>query len=318
LARPLLIPDEVKKSITAHLSASMVRAVAGYLSANEDEDTLTGDLGASLRIGSQRVRVENVEIGGTWTWSLTYYKFRGRGPKASESFLGADGIFELSVKWNEENEDKKSVLFQAKNSWINSDRDLLEECIKLSTWREAAFVLNYTPDNYEAFSIDEVLRTRGRRSLTRDGTSLSTFLSGDFLDCLIGDMELRYDAKARKLIWRAVSGELVETKFTIPHRFAIKITPPKRYRTQPSRYREIPNADVHNYRMWANEEDVLSLKIDHSEKDLNRARKQLAQIYHPDNYSDLDSLYQEIMTKRMQRINESHDVLHAKIQQDKS
>jgi hypothetical protein len=300
----------VKDSIASHVSASLKAAVAGYLSANEDEDTLTGDLGACLRIGSQRVTVDDFEIEGTWTWSLTYYKFRGRGKKATESFLGADGIFELSVQLNDENEEKKSLLFQAKNDWNNSDRNLLKECIKLSNWREAAFVLNYTPHEYEAFSIDEVLKTRAKRTAAGEGTSLSSFLNKKFVECLIGNTELQYEARSRKLIWRAASGEMVETRFTIPHRFAINIKPPKRHRSL--RYREILNADVHSYRMSTEDEDVLSLRNDHTAEELNRARKRLAQIYHPDNYSDLDSLFQEIMIKRMQQVNHSHDVLKAK------
>lgn len=313
MPQTLFIPDEVKDSISRHLYAGTARAVEGYLSGNEDEDTLTGDMGACLRIGTQRVKVENVEIGGNWTWSLTYHKLRGRGRRASESFVGADGLFELSIKWNEQNEQKKSILFQAKNAWIGSDKSLLQQSIKLSTWREAAFVLNYTPTDYEAFSIDEVLRTRASRSQIEDTVSLGSLLSRDFLDCLIGDTDLRYDAKSRKLIWRAANGEMVETKFSIPHRFSVTVKPPKRFTRQKSRYREIPNTEVSNFRMQANDENILSLKMDHTEKDLSRAKKRLAQVYHPDNYSKLDPLFQDIMNKRMQDINNSHDVLYSKL-----
>src|SRR5688572_2170553 len=117
MRQTLFVPDEVKESISRHLYGASARAVEGYYSAHEDEDTLTGDLGATLRISNQRVVVNNPEVGGTWTWSLTYYKFRGRGKKANESVVGADAIFEVEVDWNERNKQKKCSLFQAKNQW---------------------------------------------------------------------------------------------------------------------------------------------------------------------------------------------------------
>lgn len=238
MARTLFIPEEVKDSISRHLYTGSAKAVEGYVSANEDEDTLTGDLGACLRIGTQKVEVKNVEIGGTWTWSLTYYKFRGRGKGASESFIGADGILELSINWNSQNEQKKSLLFQAKNQWHATDRALFEQCIKLSTWREAAFVLNYAPLDYETFSIDEVVKAKGSHNEVAERISLPSFLSRHFLECLIGDTDLKYDAKSRRLIWRTSKGEMVETQFLVRHRLSINIKPPKRFTRQNSRYRE--------------------------------------------------------------------------------
>ena len=51
----LNIPEEVKLKIREHLSKSYINALEGYNSANEEEDTLTGDLGATLRIKNQKV-----------------------------------------------------------------------------------------------------------------------------------------------------------------------------------------------------------------------------------------------------------------------
>lgn len=148
----IYIPKEVKVSISEHIRNSINRAVEGYSSACEDEDTLTGHLGALLKIENQEVFVED-NLPGAWKWSINYYKFRGRGSKATESFLGADGIFELLVNGSKDNQSsKKSLLFQAKNNWKN-DKLLYKQCIKLSNWREAAFVVNYTPKNFKHSSL---------------------------------------------------------------------------------------------------------------------------------------------------------------------
>ncbi|TBO44472.1 hypothetical protein [Pedobacter kyonggii] len=79
--RTLSIPYEVKNAIKNHLKEHCEIALEGYESANEEEDTLTGDLGATLRIRNQKVEVKEAQAGnqGTWNWSINYHKFRGRG-----------------------------------------------------------------------------------------------------------------------------------------------------------------------------------------------------------------------------------------------
>src|SRR5437660_420339 len=175
----LYIPEAVKASISRHLYLTTARAVDGYLSASEDEDVLTGSLGASLRANTQKVLVTQDEINGTWTWSIGYYKFRGRGKNATEKLTGADGIFELIVTGPARSQ-KKSLLFQAKNNWTN-DIHLLEQSIKLSNWREAAFVLNYLPNQIEAYLLDDVVKSRGVKSEDVGSMPLADFLSRNFL-----------------------------------------------------------------------------------------------------------------------------------------
>ncbi|MFH1653250.1 MAG: hypothetical protein ABIE74_04250 [Pseudomonadota bacterium] len=210
-----------------HIRTAVSKAIDGYWSASEDEDVLTGHLGACLKIGNKKVRVVQTqsELPGDWTWSIDYYKFRGRGINATERILGADGLFELRLQRGYRTE-IKSLLFQAKKDW-NSDRDLVTQCIKLSTWREAAFVLNYTSEAFEAFSIDEVLKLRGVRRSAFQAKALADFLAEDFLDCLVGDTDLSYEPRARRLIWRALSGEIVATVFRVKHRVRVNIKPPQ-------------------------------------------------------------------------------------------
>jgi hypothetical protein len=105
-------------------------------------------LGSSLRSGLQVINVTNDEINGPWKWSIDYKKFRGRGPNATEFFLGADGILELTLDYGGR-KDAKSLLFQSKTEWAR-DTALLTQAARLSTWREAAIFINYTPSAFYA------------------------------------------------------------------------------------------------------------------------------------------------------------------------
>lgn len=310
MRRRLYIPQELIQAISAHIKAAVPRAVEGYWSANEDEDVLTGHLGACLKIGSQKVRVVETqsERPGDWTWSLDYFKFRGRGKNATENILGADGLFELRLQLGYRTE-TKSLLFQAKKDW-ESDPNLVSQCIKLSTWREAAFVLNYTPTAFEAFSIDQVLKTRGSRPSATDLRSLGDFLAGDFLECLVGDTDLSYDPRARRLIWRAISGEIVSTVFDVKHRMRFNVkAPPSSDHDRVDKH--IPNSEIHNYRMEARDEEILSLESGHSVKELKAARNDLSLAYHPDRFSEGDELLRKILNRRMQEINQAYERVYA-------
>jgi hypothetical protein len=154
MRQPLFIPPEVKAAIVRHLRRATAKAVAGFHSAAEDEDTLTGHFGAMLKTAEHSVLVRSEEISGTWTWSVDYTKFRGRGKGATENIIGADGVFEIRVKFGQR-EQRKSLLFRAKTDW-KRDQAVFEQAVKMSTWNEAAFVLNYTESGFRAFKLEEL------------------------------------------------------------------------------------------------------------------------------------------------------------------
>ncbi|MEB2776380.1 J domain-containing protein [Algoriphagus sp. D3-2-R+10] len=309
--RPLSIPEEVKVKIREHISESYKNALDGYYSANEEEDALTGDLGATLRVKNQKVIVKSEKQSGTWTWSINYHKFRGRGPGATESLLGADGIFELSLKEGNYIQ-KKNLLFQSKMNW-KDDPNLIQQTLKLTTWREAAFVLNFTPDVFEAIDLDTVISSRGKRLELTKTKKLDEFLGHDFLNCHVGDMDLKYDGKARKLIWRTNKGETVATKFSIPHRIAVEVKAPTRTHGNDMNYdREIPHDEIYKNRMEASKEDILSLEYNATLKELKKARIGKALIYHSDKFTFKDDLLNEIMKTRMHEVNQAHDSLKQK------
>ncbi len=315
----LYIPREVKEQIRQHLDAAVERAAGGYGSAKEEEDALTGQLGILLKIAAQRVQVSSQqELGGVWTWSIDYFKFRGRGANATEKLLGADGIFELRLNrgWREE---RKSLLFQAKNNW-DYDRHLFEQCVKLSTWREATFVVNYGPGSIAAYPIDSAIKSRGRKPTGSLGIPLGSFLGNNFLECLVGSTDLYFDAKQRMLVWRAINQEMVATRFSLGHRLMVRVNAPKQQGVTSQKIdREIPNEQIHDYRIDATPEDILSVDLDCTQKDASRAMRQLAATYHPDAYSEmLNDLLKGILTRRAQEVNDAYVKIRARTEKKPS
>jgi hypothetical protein len=300
----------VKDDIRRHLVRAVSESEESYASAAEDEDTMTGHLGAKLEARNRRVLVQDAEIRGEWKWSLQYYKFRGRGPRPTEFYLGADGIFELQLTIGMRTE-SKSILFQAKMD-RKGGRDLLEQAVKLSTWREAAFVTNYSRDGFAAVTLDQVIRERGGAPSFHDARPLAAYLGEEFLNCVTGDDELRYDASARRLMWRAENGEIVATQFNVKHRMRIRVQAPRAGDNVPGVDREISPVDLHRYRMAATADEILGLTSPPASSSLKEARRQLVQAYHPDRFGELDRFFRELMTRRTQEVNAAYDLLKPK------
>jgi hypothetical protein len=124
------LPPEVQKSIYRHIKRAVKRAVEAHKSGQEDEDTLTGQLGAFLRTPRpQTVTVTADNVLGKWTWLIDYRKLRGRGPNATEHTLGADGIFDLVLTHGGE-QSRKGSLFQSKTA-ADDRKGLLAQLIRL-------------------------------------------------------------------------------------------------------------------------------------------------------------------------------------------
>lgn len=307
MRRQIYLPTQVKDSIREHLSEACQAAVETYDSAAEDEDTLTGHLFSKLEVAKRSVLVQNAEIGGNWKWAFRYYKFRGRGPHPTENFLGADGILVLQLH-NGTRVDAKSLLFQSKMKNASGPA-LLTQCIKLSTWREAAFVVEYTPSGFFAISLDDVILHRGRAESFRHSKSLPDYLGHEFLDCLVGDDELRYRARERQLVWRAQTGEVVGTQFSIPYRLTLDVYAPRYPGANRDVDRVVPTDEIHRYRMFARPEEILTVNATSSLEELREAKKRLALAYHPDKFMGLDFDCQALMNSRMQEVNQAHDLL---------
>jgi len=270
---------------------------------------MTGHLGGLLRIDDQTVLVRESQTRGDWTWGIDYYKFRGRGGNSTENFLGADGLFEVRLNLGGEIQ-KKSLLFQSKLDW-QSDRSLLTQCIKLSTWREAAFVVNYTSTGFNAYALDDVIRSRGNRSSGVQPLALADYLGNHFLMCLVGDDELSYNARTKTLVWKDDSGEMISTRFRTRHRLAVNVSAPNAVGSHHAP-KQIPNDQIYDHRMEATNEEILSLPPGQTKSSLKATRKALVLTYHPDRMNEFDELERLIFNRRMAEINNAYDELRVK------
>lgn len=302
MPRRLYIPKKVLDAIQAHLADAIQKSVKGFWSANEDEDTMTGHLGACLKTGTHTVEVDDAQINGTWRWFIDYAKFRGRGKGATENRIGADGIIELSLSWAGRTE-TKAILFQSKLDWKTDDA-LVKQAVLLSTWREASIVINYREKGFEALSIDSVLQSRGSRANAKDVLPLQEALNAYFLQCKIGNTDLSYDPRSRRLRWRAQSGITVAAQFSIPHRIRIHVQSPK-YKEKFDYEKLVPLSEIHAHRMQVEAEEVL-MPLLTTRQALEKKQKQvLSMAYHPDRYGSLEQLFRDLVTRRMQEVNDA-------------
>jgi hypothetical protein len=313
MRQPLYIPAEVREAISQHLRSAVDKAVRVFSAGAEEEDALTGQLGMALMAPEQEVLVTSDGV-ERWRWSMGYTKFRGRGKGAAENILGADGIFELQLR-HAQGIEQKSAMFQAKTKW-DHDPSLFEQCAKLSTWREAAFVVDYRPEGFEVHLIDAVIRSRGAKSAAGKGVALSEFLANVFIACKVGDNDLSYDRDDRTLTWRARDGTIVATKFTMGRRFRITVKSPR----AKEHYDKLVRPDeAYRYRMDASPQDILNLPELFTKTDLAKAKREAAKTFHPDQMGlEAPPLAIKILNLRMQEQMEAEQFLAEELKQKRA
>jgi hypothetical protein len=307
------LPGNVNESISRHVKRAVRRSLDAHQSGHEDEDTLTGQLGAYLRTPRpRRVIVDDDNIPGVWTWSLEYRKFRGRGPKATENKLGADGIFDFVVTHRGE-QMRKASLFQAKTGSEDRQR-LLGQCIKMSTWKEAAFVIQYSPDAYTALDFDNALNTAMGINAAQI-IPLDAFIMDWFIACLVGDSDLEYVPEERALRWKDMTGERVEASFAVKHHFGLRVDAPP---PGSSRYWKRVDPDViHDHRMEASDEELLGLGRNPTAAELRRAKKEAAKRFHTDRHQQLEAEQLRILDLRMKETNAAAERVAIRLRLDK-
>ena len=309
----LYIPDEVLRSIRAHVDAAVARAESGYRSVQEEEDAGTGALFGALRIETQFVNVPEGDPPGIWRWSIEYSKFGSKGADSTETIVGADGILQLRVS-GANGEQQKSALFQAKNT-LKRDPRLLEQAAKLSLWREAAFVIGFAPDNYVAFTLDEIVRTGGALSQA-NGERLSHFITGEFIPCRVGHFGLYYDLDQRKLYWAVGPRtsespwdyEWVSVDFAPKHLVRIDVQQPHIGR---SRAREIEFSKIARNRLKVTPRELFGLQGSLTIPKLRSRRAELLRTYHPDQSNHLKPEFRKLLDARVIEINDAYEELRS-------
>lgn len=304
MVRRIFIPSQVKKAIKEHLNEAIDKAVKGFASSYEDEDVLTGHLFGLMKIEEQTIEIDDVEIGGTWKWTIDFKKFGGRGKGATESIIGADGIFELHL-YRGNDVVSKSLLFQSKLDWSNKDEKLYLQCSKLLTWLGAAILINYRQDDFETYSIDQVLSNHGLKPSINK--SLQELLGTDFLDCLIGDSDLEYDAFKKKLIWLDSENCTVATKFNINRRLKIKVVAPKRFPYEEKKIqKEILNEEISKHKL-KNENSDYNIENIKTLNELRKVQNKVSLFFHPDRHSKLPDAQIDLLTDLMKYYNNKFD-----------
>lgn len=191
-----LLPPAVYGAVEDHITQQAARAHRGWEAGSDEEDTLTGHLGASLQRDWSTITVNGAE----WTWRMTYKKFRGRGPGAFERQIGADGILQLEVNLGVEIE-FKGLLFQAKK--IGQMNGHLAEQVGFmeSVADRCSAVFEYGPDEYRAISGHDYLADADlvNRRAAPTLRPLGEFLGQGFLGCDFGVRGMYFDAVRRIL-----------------------------------------------------------------------------------------------------------------------
>lgn len=302
------LPSPVLASIQRHLRRAVKAAVEAHESGQEDEDTLTGQLGFALRTRQpKRVAVD----GQTWSWAIHYHKFRGRGPSATESLVGADGLIEFSIDAVEQHF-TKTALFQSKTD-SGRLQGLLAQCIVLSTWRTAAFIIKYGRKQYSAFDLEDGFKQALHLPHSAEMT-LDTFLMDVFVACLVGDSDLHYEPSDRVLRWRDQDGKIVHTSFAVRHGLEIRVNSPKP--AAMFRGTRIDSDQIPEHRLGATDEDILGIDRTATAADVKRARRESAKIYHVDKNQQLDPAVQDILTLHMKEKNAAADRVLERIKRE--
>lgn len=126
--------------------------------------------------------------------------------------------------------------------------------------------------------------------------------------CLIGDLDLKYKAPEKKLVWRTVDNERVAVKFRTKHRLGIRVSAPHISLSESMIDKEIRPDEIHYHRMNFEPEDFIPRNFK-SEKEKKKAQRDLAKIYHPDLAAKLPDISQDLLKFRMQEINEAYEKL---------
>lgn len=219
-----VIPEGLFRRIQAHLRERMAHAEHGWEPGADEEDTLTGDLGGSLRTLGW---IESPRDAEPWHWRITYKKFRGRGDGAPEKQTGADGIFQVEVhRGNEALIVPKGILFQAKKFSGSSRSDLIDQVTRMEqTAPGGSAVFEFSPDGYRGASGRDVLLARERHPdrIPHPDDSLGHYLADRFLGCESGLRGMYYDAVRGILVVPLEQGGVKVVRVSLGHRIALEV-----------------------------------------------------------------------------------------------
>lgn len=309
----LNLPSQVTDSIRDYVTRAVAQAESGYTSAQEKEDAVTGALGEALRTKEdQLVNVTDSQVPGIWRWSISYANLGSGAIGSTESVVGADGVLEIRVGAAELDQQKCS-LFQAKNT-RRKDAKLLSQCIKMSTWREASFVLSYSSAGYFAYQLDEVLSNKGSLAKAANGVPLASWIVDWFVGCRNGHTELFYDKTRRRLYWekertfetQSWEERRVWVDFSPKNLIHIDVSPPN---WRWAKANEIVPESVSKNRLVVTPIEMFGLEIPFTRSQLRKRFAELLHTYHSDLSHGSDANLKSILDDRVYEITEANSTL---------
>lgn len=225
------MPRDVFTTLASRVRDSGNVAHRGYEDFREEEDSLTGDLGAQIRQATDGIRVTG-DGGREWIVRTRIKKFRGRGDGALEKPTGADGIVQVEVLDADGNlTAAKGMLFQSKKSRASlTDADLIEQVRRMQDLvPDASAVFEYSDGGYSAVSSRDFLRSveahsHNKIQRVQGKKPLGDFLSDTFLACNVGVGGLYYDSHRRRLVAPDTAGGKI-VSYRLDYRFFITVTP---------------------------------------------------------------------------------------------
>ncbi len=171
-----IIPNNVQRELAKYIKEKCPHAESGWEFSNQDEDTITGDFLGNLRTNGW-------QTADGFTYRFSYNKVRGRGPKAMEKEIGADGI--ITIELNENGETSfKSFMFQAKKEGNKTDKIQIAKMDFL--FPNANVVFRYGPNGYFIENYEEEM-------------SICKFIADVFLNCKFGIIGLHYDFRRNRI-----------------------------------------------------------------------------------------------------------------------
>jgi len=156
-----------------------------WLSSRKEEDSITGHfLGRFFKLYQ---RVDN------WEWDLSFHKFGSRGRNATESIIGADGIFQIIVRDGEGNIIfVKSFLFQSKKEKLNTD--LQEQLNKIEDFLpNSGCLIFYDEEKYKVMKARDYLNDSSKWK--EKAIDFCDFLINVFFRCKAGLENLSINLK---------------------------------------------------------------------------------------------------------------------------
>lgn len=190
-----LVPPGLLRRIKAHFAESIAEAVQSYRFNEVDEDSLTGALGQALSTPEHVVTVAN---GASYSFDIESYKILGKGPGTPEHRVGADGIFQVSVRSNGRLIFEKGLPFQAKKLARYRVAEVIPQADDMLRTSGSGIVLRFGPHDYDAADARHLVPSKVSSAIpTPPGfASLGTVLGDWFLECQVGKAGLTFDRDA--------------------------------------------------------------------------------------------------------------------------